>query len=69
MSEWKDFLKTKMVYPFHMLNNHKVWIFSNHHIWRALRLMFDWFTAEYKVFVEKMLQSKWVIPLYFMNFY
>ena len=56
MSEWKDFLKTKKVYPFHMLNNRKVWIFFfNQRIWRTLRLIVDWFTAEYHVIVEKTL--------------
>ena len=30
--------------------------------------MFDWFTAEYHVIDDKMLQSKLVISLYSMNF-
>ena len=46
------FLWTKMFYTFHMLNNHKVWLFSNQRIWSAWRLTFDWFRAEYPVFVE-----------------
>ena len=51
-----------------MPNDHAVWIFSIQPISRALMFMFDLFTAENHVFVEKMLQQKCVIPIYSTEF-
>ena len=64
------FLWTKMFYTFHMLHNHKVWIFSNQHIWSAWRLTFDWFTAEYHVFVENNVAIEMIyFPLFHVFFF